>query len=323
MPDNSCALSRLDPIQLAWAAGLFDGEGTTMAAARTGRPGYFRLEMSVPQCGHGVMPEVLLRFQVAVLGMGNITGPNDDDMYFWPAASFSEVQATVAVLWPHLGLVKRAQAAAAMRTVQRQYDSGAYASRGPRRRRAAHSRHGSPPIPMIPAGELDRAWAAGFLDGEGHFGLPRTVSRKGGSGWRRLRASASQHGSPDRPAEVLTRLQRILGGRIERHGDIDDFRWVVERGPVVDQIFRWICPWLGTVKQEQARAAIDTFQAQTRLHGTSSRCARGHEYDRVYLSRTGPKRRCGSCARIVSRMQRARAGIAPRQFKVISRRYNF
>lgn len=127
------------------------------------------------------MPEVLLRFQAAVLGMGNITGPDDDDMYFWRAGGFSEAQATIALIWSQLGSVKRAQ----------------------------------------------------------------------------------------------------------------------------------------------ARSALDGFRAQTRIRGNARRCIRGHAYTRIYMSPTGPKRRCNGCERIVGRMKRAAQGIKPRQFKNAARRYNF
>lgn len=322
MPMPECALARLDPLQLAWAAGFFDGEGTTMTAARRDRPGYHRLEMSLPQCGHTGLPEVLLRFQAALLGMGNITGPDDSDMYFWRASGFSDAQATVALLWPQLGPVKRAQAAVAMRAVQRQYDTGAYTSRGPRRPRLAHAEHFGSALPTLSEIELDLAWAAGFLDGEGHFGLPRAVRRKNAPDWRRIRVSATQNGLPGQPPEVLHKLVRIFGGKIERHGEPDDFRWLMEGIRSVDGVFLRVRPWLGTVKQEQARSAIDRFLGQTRLHGNSSHCARGHEYSGWYVMASGRRKaRCNACARLLQRMKRAAKGIKPRQFKNIARRY--
>lgn len=293
-----------------------------MSAARRDRPGYRRLEMSLPQCGHAGLPEVLLRFQAALLGTGNITGPNDSDMYFWRASGFSETQAAVALLWPQLGPVKRAQAAVAMRAVQRQYDTGAYPSRGPRRPRPAHFEHFGSLLSTPSDVELDLAWAAGFLDGEGHFGLPRAVRRKNAADWHRIRVSATQKGISGGSPAVLHRLKRILGGKIERHGEPDDFKWLMEGIRNVEGVFARVRPWLGTAKQEQARSAIAGWRGQIRLHGDAEHCARGHPYDHTYMSRTGPKRRCTACARILGRMQRARMGIAPRRFKNIARRYN-
>ena len=324
MSYEECRLARLDALQLAWAAGFFDGEGTTVAAARSDRPAYVRLHVTLPQCGHGGVPEVLLRSQTAILGVGHVTGPDDHDMYFWRASGFNEAQAVIALLWRWLGPVKRAQAAAALRAVQRQYDTAAYRPRRPRSRGRDHTKHVAlRGAEVQDTTQLDLAWAAGFLDAEGHFGLPRSVPRKSGSAWKRLRVSASQHGDPGRPADVLLRLGRILGGGVERHGEIDDHRWVSERAEEVESIFMRVRPWLGTVKQEQARHAIDIFRSQERMHGTSSRCKRGHGYDHPYLSPTGPKRRCNACARIVSRMSRARRGIRPRQFRNVHCRYTF
>jgi hypothetical protein len=122
---------------------------------------------------------------------------------------------------------------------------------------------------------------------------------------------------------VLFRLQRILGGKIEVHGEPDDFRWLMEGIRNVESVLGQVRPWLGTVKQEQAVGAIEGFRSQVRLHGDASRCARGHEYSHVYMSSSGPKRRCNACARITSRTQRARAGARARQFKNAARRYNF
>jgi hypothetical protein len=323
MSADECRLARIDPLQLAWAAGFFDGEGTTMAAVRTDRPGYLRLEMTVPQCGHERAPEVLFRLQAALLGMGSITGPNDDDMYFWRAGAFAEAQAAVALLWSELGPVKRRQAATAMRAVQRQYDLDLFVTRGPRRRGRVHDEHLTTRRTRGTREELDLAWAAGFLDGEGHFGLPRVGPRKNAPDWHRIRVSATQNGLPGLPPDVLFRLVRIFGGKIERHGEPDDFRWLMEGVRKVEAVLRQTRPWLGTVKQEQAAHVIQGFRSQIRLHGDASRCARGHEYSSVYLSPTGPKRRCNACARITSRIKRARAGAKPRQFKNVARRYTF
>jgi len=319
----ACRLSDIDSEQLAWAAGFFDGEGSAFVSTRADRPGYLRLDVTVPQCGHDAPPEVLMRFRAAVLGVGAITGPDTNDMYVWRARGFQEAQATVALLWPQLGPVKRAQAADAMRAVAKQYTSGAYKPRGPRNRGQRHDVHVAMRPPIATSTELDLAWAAGFLDGEGHFGAPRAVPRKRSTPWRRIRVSASQHSEPGNPADVLLRLRHVVGGRIERHGDADDFRWVVESAPIIEMVYARLRSWLGTVKQDQARRVIDDFRSQTRVHGTSDRCVRGHQYDRTYISVTGPKRRCNVCARITSRIKRASEGTKPRQFRNVARRYTF
>lgn len=319
---HPCALARLDPLQLAWAAGFFDGEGSTFVSARKDRPEYLRLEVSVGQSGHTGSPEVLYRFQAAVLGIGTISGPDGDDMYMWRANGLEEAQATVALLWRQLGLVKRAQATAALRSAWRQYATGRYVARPPRRKRPKHWEHTAVASSHV-AQELDLAWAAGFLDGEGHFGLPRAGARKGAPDWHRIRVSATQNGQPGMPPEVLLKLHRLLGGSIEIHGEPDDFRWLMEGPERVEGVYLKLRPWLGTVKQEQARSVIHGFRAQTRIHGDATRCARGHDYSRVYMSIAGPRRKCSACERILARMKRAAQGIKPRQFKNVARRYTF
>ena len=54
--------------ELAWAAGLFDGEGSTSASDRWSTP-----HLRVPQSGQAE-PEVLMRF-LAIVGVGSIKGP--------------------------------------------------------------------------------------------------------------------------------------------------------------------------------------------------------------------------------------------------------
>lgn len=261
-----------------------------------------------------------------MLDLGEIQPQNSEGMWVWRSRSGEEGQAAIALLWPQLGSVKRAQANAAVKRFHAQYGRPGLKPRAARRTRPVHSIHCD-----LPSGdkaspsdiELDLAWAAGFLDGEGHFGLPRAYARKDVADWHRIRVSATQNGLPGRPPEVLYRMQRILAGKIEVHGEPDDFRWLMEGVRHVEEVLRQVRPWLGTVKQEQAVRAIDGFRAQVRIHGDATRCARGHLYDRTYMSPTGPKRRCNACARILGRMKRAAQGSKPRQFKNIARRYTF
>ena len=100
----------LDREELSWAAGLFDGEGSTSTTKAS------RWRLQIPQ-GHR---EVLDRFQKAVGGLGHIFGPYPPapgrklPRYQWAAQSFEEAQAVLAMLWFKLGTVKRAQAKAVM-----------------------------------------------------------------------------------------------------------------------------------------------------------------------------------------------------------------
>src|SRR5438046_100478 len=78
---TSAPVTFLDRAELAWAAGFFDGEGSTIARTLTSRPGYHQLNVTVPQSGRDGIPAVLLRFQRVMLGMGHISGPSDVGIY--------------------------------------------------------------------------------------------------------------------------------------------------------------------------------------------------------------------------------------------------
>ena len=309
-----------DPEELAWSAGFFDGEGSTFARRAKRRPGYAQLNLNIPQSGRNGVPAVLRRFQLAMLGMGHISGPSRIGLYMLRYHARAEANHVLFLLWPYLGEVKRAQAAEAIKTVDLQYESGTYVRRKARR---TPPRSLWPTVDATDAPHLELAWAAGFLDAEGCFGLARTHARKGGSDWYRIRASASQHGEVATPAAVLLRLHRALGGlgRIECHGEVDDFKWVVEGPDNVARVLELVRPWLGEDKRADAEHALEAFHAQTRIKGGGTHCRRGHLYDRVDVRNGRTRRWCNACARLIQRRGRARRGIRPRQFRNVARRY--
>lgn len=319
-----CNCTEPDLEELAWAAGFFDGEGSTIARSDSDRPGYRQLVVTVPQSGRDGVPAVLVRFQLAVLGMGVIDRADEKSVFRWRARGFVDAQATVALLWRFLDDVKREQAAAAMREVIDQYGSGAQVQRRPKASalRHAHEPHVTlrrPPSDIA----LERAWAAGLFDAEGWIGLKRSQPRRDGTEWRRVRASVSQHGKAGVSAQVLIRFAEAVGvGRIECHGATDDFKWVCERLADIGTAIEVIRPWLGSRKQEQADDAMLRFHAQARVRGSGERCGRGHLYD-THRPKAGHLRQvCHACARLRDRAKRAREGIAPRRFKNVARRYN-
>ena len=64
----------------AWAAGLFDGEGSTSTYVPKGKT-YPRRQMAVSQGGlPAQVPAVLTRFK-GIVGVGNITGPYEGLYY--------------------------------------------------------------------------------------------------------------------------------------------------------------------------------------------------------------------------------------------------
>lgn len=101
---------------LAWCAGFFDGEGNVCLT-------HGSLRSQIAQRDREVLDRI-----VQVLGIGRVQGPYlrkaeeaGRDQYVrrphfrLSLNTFEEVQAAVAMLWPWLGSVKRAQAATALR----------------------------------------------------------------------------------------------------------------------------------------------------------------------------------------------------------------
>ena len=98
--------------ELAWAAGFFDGEGTTSGAYDTRRSGGYQMRMSVEQAGEDAVC-LLSRFQCAI-GLGNITGPRwkkngVKPQYRVAIHGIRRSLLTASVLWPYLSKPKREQ----------------------------------------------------------------------------------------------------------------------------------------------------------------------------------------------------------------------
>lgn len=88
--------------QLAWAAGLFCGEGSIFRLGKNG--GCIALAMTDK--------ESVDKF-AKIVGMGNVrvrSNGNYKTVYDWRAARFEHVQATIALLWMWLSLEKRGSA---------------------------------------------------------------------------------------------------------------------------------------------------------------------------------------------------------------------
>ena len=107
MPD--LIISSLRGEQLAWAAGLFEGEGS-FTFARRGK--YISI---VAELRMGDEDRVRLFQQI--VGVGNTTAhrpirskPEWKTMYCWKTASFEGTQAVIALLWKWLGPRRRSKA---------------------------------------------------------------------------------------------------------------------------------------------------------------------------------------------------------------------
>ena len=105
--------------ELAWAAGLFEGEGTVYVS-------YDRRWPDTPSFYAAVRmtdEDSVRRFQTAV-STGKVYGPYPNGLrrnglptkpvWVWQVNSFEKVQAIIAMLWPGLGERRRAQATAVL-----------------------------------------------------------------------------------------------------------------------------------------------------------------------------------------------------------------
>jgi hypothetical protein len=98
--------------ELAWAAGFFDGEGSTILTTKTDKR-LGQLSLSVAQSAD---PETLYRFRDAVKGVGVVRGPYQPRypgckiVFVYCAYGHERVQAIIAMMWPWLSSAKRAQA---------------------------------------------------------------------------------------------------------------------------------------------------------------------------------------------------------------------
>jgi hypothetical protein len=97
--------------ELAWAAGFFDGEGSTSLYFSHGHP-YLRL--SIPQTDE----RLLIRFQAAVGGLGIVGPPRRPKGYkahwktIWKYSvrKQADVYTILDLLWPYLSEPKKDQA---------------------------------------------------------------------------------------------------------------------------------------------------------------------------------------------------------------------
>ena len=242
----------------AWAAGFFDGEGW---ANRSGRG----VQSRINQAGVDGIPEVLTKFR-RIVGVGRIKGPviveGKQPLYFWEATSRPDLVQVVERIGPWLCSVKRAQFA---RTLD-----------------------GPLPAQVWPGSMSEElAWAGGFFDGEGSTCLDK----------HRTHAdffvpvlyvpqSAASGIAPE-----LLRLQSAVGlGTISGLRKSKPPRKPYRRWRVftIEKVFRalhMLWPFIGNVKREQARRAMQIVLAQPDLvrgnpaFGVSGAryCLRGHD----------------------------------------------
>ncbi len=148
-PQGAADIRGVSITDLAWAAGVYDGEGSASTYLPKGRKSRVR-QIAVYQGGEGGPPPLLYRFQAAVGGIGLIHGPARGYLYQWHSKRHVVVDAVSELLWPWLSDAKRSQL----------------------QRAAAEVGRSTPTVPDArwSPDEL-AAWAAGFFDGEGSIGV--------------------------------------------------------------------------------------------------------------------------------------------------------
>lgn len=107
---------RIDRVELAWAAGFFDGEGSTYVHGKKKHP---KISITQAPDPDSRPPAVLHRFYRAVGEIGSVEGPYREKTgelkWFYTAHGAEMVQAVVALIWEWLGTIKRRQATTALR----------------------------------------------------------------------------------------------------------------------------------------------------------------------------------------------------------------
>lgn len=117
--------------------------------------------------------------------------------------------------------------------------------------------------------DTELAWAAGFLDGEGHFGL----ARQGGK--HRITDDARQPfiKATQVVPEPLEKLKAMFGGTVNARGTKTStgktaYDWTIRSGVRVREVVPLIEPYL-IVKREQALIVLE-FASKMRIKGTGS-----------------------------------------------------
>jgi hypothetical protein len=108
----------------AWAAGLFDAEGSVSLNDHRTHPGHKVIESAITQGSSRDVPEELRRFGRLVT-IGHINGPYEQEganelVYRWRVHRADEIRVVMHLLDPWLGSVKRLQARHALKVIDAQ-----------------------------------------------------------------------------------------------------------------------------------------------------------------------------------------------------------
>lgn len=223
--------------ELAWAAGVFDGDGTVSGYV----PRHRRSKVVQVTVYQATRP-LLQRFQRAMDGHGGIYGPYRDRLFHWTTKRNDAVRLLCDRLGPRLGEEKRAQllrAASGRATLEALLAD----------KRVDHSEDSA------------IAWAAGFFDAEGSV----TTSRTGAPALEVPQAEVDgQPSSCLRRFQRIVKVGRITGPRIvpSPWSRLPQYRWVATSIADVEAVALMLAPLLGDEKRTEVSAAIARYQAR-------------------------------------------------------------
>lgn len=241
---------------VAWAAGLFDAEGSA-TSHRSRRRARAQRELLVYQAGGENAPEVLKRFQETV-ECGTLLGPARGRLWSWRVSNQRDVAHVARTLWPWLSTTKRGQFVEISTRTEPSFaaviDELTFRSG-----------------PIVVDGPEAIAWAGGFFVGEGWIScrLPAPSSR-----WPQLRAAITQAGAAGVPHALLrfraaTKLGAIAGPYVSTSpwSRLPQFKWSIGSDSGTRRLVDLLWPWLDSTKRNQATnalAAMDAYLASRR-----------------------------------------------------------
>jgi hypothetical protein len=235
----------MDIRDVAWAAGLFEAEGSITHHLPTGRKTH-RPTLDVSQRGDGSAPAVLVRFR-DVVGGGSLFGPYRGYLYYWRTHDAGLITSVVMLLWPWIGVERQGQIRATLGAVPALWSAETLGEVW-----AAH-------VERRVHAEEARAWAGGFFEGDGSIGAYQTRGRE--TYGPTLSASISQASTAGVPT-CLTRFREVIGigsirGPIAPRGwsRLPQYRWEA-RGRAVGPAMAPLLPWLVGPKRDQVQTAI-------------------------------------------------------------------
>lgn len=118
---DASLIKEINREELAWAAGFFDGEGHCGYRNITNGYPYHTIHRAISLSVGQRYEEPLLRFQIAVLGLGKIYYRKDalsKPKFSWRTGKWENVQAISVMLWPFLCSIKQHQIYEAMNKYQ-------------------------------------------------------------------------------------------------------------------------------------------------------------------------------------------------------------